>query len=62
MKENTNRVMQYGLSMYGGWYADIVVDGKVKHLHEERLKDITQLCYTYGITITSWKNIPRFDN
>lgn len=59
--QNDNRVMYYGLSMYGGWYAELLVNDSRVYLHENTLNELRKSCETYGVKIERTLT-PRWDN
>lgn len=54
-------VMDYGQSMYGGWYATLVINGKTKSLHAETLRELKKQITENGVA-ASLKNVRRWDN
>lgn len=53
------RLSWWGLSMYGGYYADIYVGEKHICLHAEKLKELKEQLAQYGINKL---NTLRWDN
>lgn len=53
------RLMDWGSSMYGGYYATIIVDEKYIGLHADKLKELKTQLAEYGLKIIANK---RRDN
>lgn len=53
------KVTDYGKSMYGGWYANYIEDGKHDGEHADTLKE---LCAKLGITRKELTTVTRYDN
>lgn len=57
------RYMYYGKSMYGGYYAEFIInDNEHITLHAEKLKDLKQKIIKYDSAFTSFKIFIRLDN
>ena len=53
------RLMDWGLSMYGGYYATVIKDEKVIGLHDEKLTGLRKQLAGYELKATANK---RRDN
>lgn len=54
------RLMDWGFSMYGGYYATLIKDFRPIGLHADKLKDLRKQLAEYGIDkLETWK---RRDN
>lgn len=53
------RVLEWGQSMYGGWYANLLVNGKVTGIHSEKLKELRTMLAELGLKA---ENSRRWDN
>lgn len=58
---NNNRLMWWGESMYGGYYADIIVDEEHICLHAETQQGIREQLVAYGLPGTLKREL-RWDN
>lgn len=56
---NETRVMWWGASMYGGYYAEALVEGQRMSFHTEKLNELRKEVGEYGMKLEKWK---RFDN
>ena len=63
MRERANtddRLLYWGKSMYGGYYAEMLVNGEIIGLHRPTIKELEYMVFSlYGFTLT--RNY-RFDN
>lgn len=56
-----DRLMDWGESMYGGYYATLIIDGKVVGLHAETQRELRNQITSYGVCSKLEKN-KRRDN
>ncbi len=56
----TNRLSSWGLSMYGGYYAQVWIENKYTGLHAEKLSELKKQLAELGITKLN-KDL-RYDN
>lgn len=55
--------MYYGKSMYGGYYAEFIInDNERITLHAEKLKELKHKITEYDSLFTSFKVFARWDN
>lgn len=52
-------MLTWGLSMYGGYYAEIIDGGYIKGYHTEKLYELKRQMNELGLTL---EKIKRFDN
>ena len=58
MKKAT--LLDWGKSMYGGYYANILVNGKIEGIGEDKLADLRKRLAEYGLKAEAsrrWDNI-----
>lgn len=53
------KLMDWGFSMYGGYYATVIKDEKVIGLHDEKLSGLRKQLAAYGLKAVASK---RRDN
>lgn len=56
-----NRASYWGLSMYGGYYADAYVNGEHCTVHADKLKELKEKLVELGINTKLHKDL-RWDN
>jgi len=56
-----SRVLDYGKSMYGGWYANYLINGKFDGVHGDTLREVKEKLKGLGFD-GNLKNVHRFDN
>lgn len=56
-----SRVLDYGKSMYGGWYANYLINGNFDGVHGDTLREVKEKLKGLGLDV-NLKNVHRFDN
>lgn len=53
----TFKALDYGKSMYGGWYCNFIENGIMNGLHGNTYKELLRRCKLCGITLKDAKRI-----
>lgn len=51
------KLFDWGLSMYGGWYANLWIDGKYTGIHADTLKDLRKQLAELGLKTENWRRV-----
>lgn len=53
------KVLDYGKSMYGGWYCNFLVNGKMNGIHSNTYNELIIRCKVIGITLQQSIRVDR---